>query len=165
VRYGPSGEGGVRASLEKLNIDPSGFTFIDFGSGKGRVLLIAAGLPFRAVVGIEFSRELHETAVRNISRFPSHLISAGTVAGRCGDAASFPLPPSDLVCYFHNPFGPPVLSKVVARLAAHRDSGYRILVVYLDPRHREVFERTGKFEIFDETPDTLFLTTTPIVAF
>ena len=164
VRNGPSGEQGVRASLEKLNIEPSNFSFIDFGSGKGRVLLIAAGLPFRAVVGIEFSRELHETAVRNISGFPSHLISAGSVTSRCGDAGSFPLPPSNLVCYFHNPFGPPVLSKVVARLEAHRDSGYRILVIYLDPRHREVFERTGKFEIFDETPDTLVLTTTPIVA-
>jgi hypothetical protein len=129
------------------------------------VLLIAAGLPFMEVAGIEFSRELHEIAVQNISRFPSHLIRAGAVTSRCGDAASFPLPPSNLVCYFHNPFGPPVLSKVVARLAAHRDSGYRILVIYLDPRHREVFERTGKFTIFDETPSTLVLTTTPLVAF
>jgi hypothetical protein len=165
VRYGPSGEQGVRTSLEKLNIDPRNFTFIDFGSGKGRVLLIAAGLPFKAVVGIEFSRELHEIAVENISRFPPHLIRAGTVTSCCGDAASFPLPPSDLVCYFHNPFGPPVLSKVVARLEANRDSGYRILVIYLDPRHREVFERTGKFKIFDETPNTLVLTTTTVVAF
>jgi SAM-dependent methyltransferase len=164
VRYGPSGEQGVRASLEKLNIDPSSFTFVDFGSGKGRVLLIAAGLPFRAVVGIEFSRELHETAVRNISRFPPHLTSAGTVTSRCGDAASFPLPPSNLVCYFHNPFGPPVLSEVVARLEAHRDSGYRVLVIYVDPRHRELFERTGNFAIFNETPSTLVLTSTPILA-
>jgi SAM-dependent methyltransferase len=154
----------VRASLEKLHVNASKFTFIDFGSGNGRVLLIAAGLPFRAVVGIEFSRELHETAVQNINRFPSHLISAGTVTSRCADAASFPLPPSDLVCYFHNPFGPAVLSKVVARLEAHRDSGYRIWVIYLDPRHREIFERTGKFAIFDETPSTLVLTTTPTVA-
>jgi len=165
VRYGPSGEQGVRASLGKLNINPSNFTFIDFGSGKGRVLLIAAGLPFRAVVGIEFSRELHEIAVQNISRFPQHLISAGAVTSRCEDAASFPLPPSNLVCYFHNPFGPPVLSEVVTRLVAHHDSGYRILVIYLDPRHREVFERTSKFAILDETLNTLVLTTTPLVAF
>lgn len=88
VRYGPSGEQGVRASLEKLKINPKDFTFIDFGSGKGRVLLIAAGLPFRAVVGVEFSAELHEIAVQNIVRFPSHLISAGTVTSLCGDAAS-----------------------------------------------------------------------------
>jgi len=165
VRYGPSDEQGVRAALEKLNIDPSNFTFIDFGSGKGRVLLIAATFPFRAVLGIEFSRELHETAVQNISHFPSDLIRARSVNSRCGDAASFPLPPSNLVCYFHNPFGPPILSKVIAGLEAHRDGGYRISVIYLDPRHREVFERTGKFAIFDETPSTLVLTTTPLVAF
>jgi hypothetical protein len=164
VRYGPSGEQDVRASLEKLGIDPGDFTFIDFGSGKGRVLLIAAGLPFKAVLGIEFSQELHETAIRNISRFPSHLISAGAVTSRCGDAASFQLPPSNLVCYFHNPVGPPVLSEVIARLEAHRGSGYRVLVIYLDPRHRELFERTGNFAIFNETPNTLVLTSTPILA-
>jgi hypothetical protein len=74
--YAPTATPGFR---KKLNIDPRNFTFIDFGSGKGRVLLIAAGLPFKAVVGIEFSRELHEIAVQNISRFPPHLIRAGTV--------------------------------------------------------------------------------------
>jgi len=161
VRYGPSGEQGVRASLEKLKIDPRDFTFIDFGSGKGRVLLIAAGLPFRAVVGVEFSAELHEIAVQNIVRFPSHLISTGTVTSLCGDAASFALPASNLVCYFHNPFGSPVLSQVVARLEAHRDCGYRVMAIYLDPRHRDVFEQTGKFSILDETPSTLLLATTP----
>jgi hypothetical protein len=49
---------------EKLKIDPRDFTFTDFGSGEGRVLLIAAGLPFRAVVGVEFSAELNEIASR-----------------------------------------------------------------------------------------------------
>jgi hypothetical protein len=49
-------------------------------------------------------------------------------------------------------------------LEAHRDCGYRILVIFLDPRHQEVFERTGKFVIFDETPSTLVLATTPLVA-
>jgi hypothetical protein len=159
VRYGPSGEQGVRGSLLKLKIDPTDFTFIDFGSGKGRVLLIAAGLPFRAVLGIEFSHELHEMAVQNIARFPQHLIRAGTLTSIRGDAASLPLPASNLVCYFHNPFGPPVLSQVVARLQAHRDSGYRVLVIYLDPRHRDIFEQTRKFVILDETPSTLILTT------
>src|SRR5262245_7319295 len=30
VRYGPSGEEGVRASLDNLKIDPHGFVFIDW---------------------------------------------------------------------------------------------------------------------------------------
>jgi hypothetical protein len=158
VRYGPSGEKGFRRSLLKLNIDPTRFTFIDFGSGKGRVLLIAAGFPFKAVLGIEFSQELHEIAVQNIARFPQNLITAGTLTSIREDASSFPLPPSDLVCYFHNPFGPPVLSEVVARLEAHCEIGYRVLVVYLDPQHRDIFEQTGKFAVLDETPSTLILT-------
>jgi hypothetical protein len=44
------------------------FTFIDIGSGKGRVLLLAAEFPFRKIVGVEFSPELHATAQRNLTR-------------------------------------------------------------------------------------------------
>jgi len=151
VRYGPSGEEGVRASLDNLKIDPRGFVFIDFVSGKGRMLLIAAGRSFQAVVGVEFSRELHETAIRNIAQFPAELISAAMVTSLCGDAAFFSLPAANLVCYFHNPFGPPVLSQVVPRLEAHCANGYRVLVIYLDPRHREIIERSGKFAVLVET--------------
>jgi hypothetical protein len=159
VRYGPSGAQGVRQSLDKLKIDPRDFIFIDFGSGKGRVLLIAAGLPFKAVIGIEFSRELHETAVRNIARFPRELIRAATVTSLCDDAASFALPAAHLDCYFHNPFGPPVLSQVVRGLEAHCAQGYHVRVVYLDPRHRAVFEASDRFAVLDETASTLLLTT------
>ncbi len=43
--------------------------FIDFGSGKGRVLLMAAQLGFRQLYGIELRKELHEQACRNFHRF------------------------------------------------------------------------------------------------
>src|ERR1700688_3075147 len=47
------------------------FTFIDFGSGKGRALLLASEYPFRRIVGLEFSPELHLTAEENIARYTS----------------------------------------------------------------------------------------------
>jgi len=159
-RYEPSSAGLVHSQIEKLQIDLERFTFIDFGSGKGRALLIAAGFPFKEVVGVEFSRELHEIAKRNIARIPPEYSRARALRAIHGDAATFELPKSDLVCYFYNPFGPPVITAVADRLAAHhQDYGYRIIIIYVDPRHRDAFQQTQKFVALDETPAALILTT------
>src|SRR5262245_41760695 len=42
------------------------FVFVDLGSGKGRAVMLASRLPFREVMGFEFSQNLHKTAVKNI---------------------------------------------------------------------------------------------------
>ena len=162
VQYQPTGAQLLRDQLDKLNIDVAQFTFVDFGSGKGRVLLIAAERPFREVIGIEFSRELHEIALRNIGRLPPHLDRRAPVRSVNGDAAEVELPKGNLVCYFNNPFGPPIISRVAERLVAHhRDHGCNILVVYVVPRHRDVFERSGIFTALDETQDAVIFTTVP----
>jgi hypothetical protein len=165
VRYDPSSPERVEAQIENLQIEYVHFTFIDFGSGKGRVLLIAAGFPFKEVVGIEFSRELHAVALQNIARLPPDVTRAGTVHSIHGDAASFEPPRSDLVCYFYNPFGAPIMEAVVGRLVGHHERyGYRVIVIYVDPRHPEIFEKTGKFVILDKAPNALILTTHAEVA-
>lgn len=162
VRYEPSNAQSVQAELDKLVIDAARFTFIDFGSGKGRVLLVAAGVPFKEVIGIEFSRELHEAAIENIARLPPDAARAITVRSIHADAASFELPKSDLVCYLYNPFGPPVMAAVAERLVAHHEHlGFRVIIIYVDPRHRDIFEASGKFTILDDRPHTLVLTTLP----
>src|SRR5579863_4122649 len=42
------------------------YTFIDFGSGKGRALLLASEFPFKRILGLEFAPELHTAAETNI---------------------------------------------------------------------------------------------------
>lgn len=160
VRYDPSSPELVRTQLAKLKIDYRRFTFIDFGSGKGRVLMVAAGFPFKEVIGVEFSRELHEIAVKNITRLPRSETRAGGVRSIHCDAGTYEPPHSDLVCYFYNPFAPLVMSAVVARLAAlHAHCGYRVVVIYVDPQHSEIFEKTAKFVALGKAPDVLVLTT------
>jgi SAM-dependent methyltransferase len=160
VRYQPSGGEEVRTALDQLNIDYREYSLIDFGSGKGRVLLVAAEFPFKEVIGIEFSRELHQIASRNIDRLPLEVVRAGRIRTVHGDAAAFEPPDSDLVCYLYNPFGPPVISRVAQRLLAHhRRHGYRVIVIYVDPQYRAAFEGTGMFAILDETAHVLTLAT------
>ena len=44
------------------------------------------------------------------------------------------------------------------RLAAHSSHrGHRVFVIYVDPRHREVFDKTGCFRVMRDDPDALVL--------
>ena len=54
-----------RLVLSSFNIAFEDFTFVDFGSGKGRALLLASEFPFTRILGLEFSPELHRSAEGN----------------------------------------------------------------------------------------------------
>ncbi len=160
VRYQPSGWEAAQTAFSQLNIDYQEYSLIDFGSGKGRVLLVAAGFPFKDVIGIEFSTELHDIACRNVARLAPDAIRAGAVRSVRGDAATFELPNSDLVCYFYNPFGPPIISMVAQHLQEHYTrGGHRIIIIYVDPRHRTAFETTGNFRVLKESGHSVILAT------
>jgi hypothetical protein len=58
----------TRHLIRSLAIDPADYTFIDYGSGKGRVLFAAAEFPFRQVVGVEISQALHAVAEKNLTQ-------------------------------------------------------------------------------------------------
>ena len=129
-RYQPSPVYSLRRLLRRLRIDYPAFSFIDFGSGKGRTLLIAGELPFKKVIGVEFSRELHVLAERNIERYPRR--GAGTVQAVHADASQFEPPPDNLVLYFFNPFNHPVLSQVLANInASLKAQPRKVILIYL----------------------------------
>jgi Histone methylation protein DOT1 len=118
-RYGPTAPETFRSLLKLLAIDFSKFTFIDFGSGKGAVLLYASEYPFREVIGVEFSRDLHHVAEANIAVYPAARQS-GVRPVWC-DAVEFQIPPAPLCVFFNNPFSREIMSQVVANIAeSHR---------------------------------------------
>jgi SAM-dependent methyltransferase len=152
VRYEPSSAALVRNAIEQLGLELSQFTFVDFGSGKGRTLLLAAEYPFTQVIGVEFSRELHEIARQNIEKMPPRLQRTGRVSSVWCDATEFELPRTDLVCYFYNPFGPAVLAPLAARMAKRE---HRTVVLYADARYPEAFEEAGFKKILGDASLTI----------
>jgi SAM-dependent methyltransferase len=159
TRYQPSAASAVRQEIEALGISPADFSFVDFGSGKGRVLLVAAEFPFRHVLGVEFSQQLHDVAMANIAQLPSALTTGTRVHSVHSDATEAELPEGDLVCYFYNPFGAPVMKPVVERLIAHRRAHNRIIVIYVDPKQRAIFENSSMFAVRKDTGNVLVLDT------
>jgi SAM-dependent methyltransferase len=118
-------------------------SFVDVGSGMGRVVLLASPRPFRQITGVEISPALHEIARDNWGRFPTTRVRCRDVRFVRADAASFAFPPGDLVVYLYNPFRAEVLEPVLDALLgpAERD----VVLVYHTPLERGSIERRGCF--------------------
>jgi SAM-dependent methyltransferase len=89
--YAPIEPGRFDAILSTLEIRFEEFTFIDFGSGKGRALLLASEYPFQQVLGVEFSPELHSVTQENIRKYVGRR-NPGLVESVCTDFLDFPVP-------------------------------------------------------------------------
>jgi SAM-dependent methyltransferase len=108
------------------------FTFIDLGAGMGRALLLAAEYPFRAVVGVEFHPTLARIGQRNLAVWRATGRARAPMSVICRDAAEYELPAGPCVAFLFNPFGGPVLRRVLrnwSRSLAGRPGQLDILYV------------------------------------
>jgi hypothetical protein len=135
--------------LQLLPIDHRDYTFIDMGSGKGRVMLGASDLPFRRIVGVEFSPPLCEIARRNIEIYRSPTQQCRSLQVECADAAAFALPPENLVIYFYYPFGRELMARVVSNLGRSLEESPRdVYVIYNWAENRQLFDEAPFLERF-----------------
>ncbi len=126
-------------------------TFLDIGSGRGRVLFEAARRPFHRIVGIEFARELHEDAELNLRHWPRGLMRCREVDLILGDAFETPLPRSDLVVWMFDPFSERLMTRMAARLAEHARE-WHVTLVLVDPRNPMAFRESPTFQPFEPPP-------------
>lgn len=128
ARYESIGERDIEAMLAPL---PRSAHVVDLGCGKGRLLLIAAQMQFKSVIGVEFVQELAAIAERNVRR-------TGTVATVvCGDAAEYEFPNGPLAVYMFNPFDATVMARVAQHLQRHKGE---LWVIYVSPQYCDLFD-------------------------
>ena len=128
--------------MRSLKLDYRSYTFVDFGSGKGRALLVACEFPFAGIIGIEAATELHEIACQNIQRYRSRTQKCKNLQSLNLDAAEFEVPLTPLVIYLFNPFGPAVLIPVLQRLQRSLNSHPRdVTLIYSAPFHGDLIEQ------------------------
>jgi SAM-dependent methyltransferase len=146
--YGPTPPEVAKFLIGQIAARAKGFTFVDIGSGKGRVLLIAAEFPFRKVVGFEHSEFLNQIAVRNIRQFSALNPLATTIEVVTGDATLLPLPDGPLVLFLFNPLGPNALRDFAASLkSSYHAAPRKIICIYYNTAHPAAFEELGIFPI------------------
>lgn len=112
---------------------PRDYSFVDLGSGKGRVLLLAGLTGFKSVTGVELCENLHRIANANISR-ASGLVTRPQAL--LGDATACAFPDGPTVCFLNNPFGPPLLERALENIEASlRASPRDFLLIYYHSNH------------------------------
>ena len=133
--YMPARPARARRAIVALPLNnPADYTFVDLGSGKGRVLFLAAEFPFRRILGVEFATELHQAAQKNIQGYRYFWRQCNNIESLNMDASEFEFPNENLVIHLFNPFGGPVMGKVLDNLAASlRRNPRHVIVAMLYP--------------------------------
>lgn len=132
--------------LEALVL-PRDSVFVDIGSGKGRVLLIASGYGFRKVVGIEFSGTLCNIARKNVEVFGKSAQLRSPIEVVEADATQYRFRPEERVFYMYNPFDASVMAQVIENLRGSLKTNPRkVWLIYNTPVHHEVVHQSGLFK-------------------
>ncbi len=134
--------------VASLPVSRDELVFVDVGSGMGRVVLYASTLGFKRVIGVEFSRRLHEVAVRNVQVFRRAHPEMLPVELVCADALTLELPRQDTLLYFHQPFDRETFERFMEHLARSLEAAPRsVLLVYYEPRHETAIQESGLVEL------------------
>jgi SAM-dependent methyltransferase len=112
--YMPTNTLSFRRFLKVAISQPTG-RFVDYGCGRGRVVLLAALHGFRAATGVEHDPLLAAQAIKNIDLFRqrAELLVPPELEIHTGDAAQWRVPDDTTVAYFYNPFELPVIQQVL----------------------------------------------------
>jgi SAM-dependent methyltransferase len=124
------------------------YSFVDIGSGKGRAMMLASELPFREVVGVELSAELHQVAEKNLEIWREAGRAVCPMRLVQGDALGLGLPEGRLLIFLYNPFLAPMMRRLLERVEAVA-GGRRgeIDLLYVVPQQEAVFAEFPQFEL------------------
>jgi SAM-dependent methyltransferase len=137
--------------IRRLKVDRQRFTFIDLGSGKGRVLLIAAQYPFKSVIGVEFSTTLHDIALTNIQKFAAAGATYTSVTSMNCDAGEFDF--SNIghkIVFCYNSFAADLMIRVLDNLNAPTHKPRETIFAYLGGMPSAVSQKLSFFPIIDK---------------
>ncbi len=123
------------------------YTFIDVGAGMGRATMLAAEYPFRAVRGVELNPTLVRIGRRNLAHWRTTRRALAPVRMVHRDAVDFSLPPGPCVAFLFNPFGAPVLRRMLRSWGQNLAKSARQLdILYVNNEQESVLRREPGFE-------------------
>jgi SAM-dependent methyltransferase len=136
----------IHKVLRRLDLQPSD-TFVDVGSGKGRVLCCAAQHVCRKVMGIEYSKAFSDAARANLNRLRG---TKTPVDVHTGPAEEFDYRGATAL-YFFNPFGPATLDLVLQKLQGDT-AGNPLRLAFVNPSadQHAVFSKHDWLKRYDD---------------
>jgi len=110
-------------------------------------VLLASEYPFREAIGVELHPALARIARKNAANWRAEGRPLAPMRLVCGDAVEFRFPDGPCMVFLFNPFGAPVLRRLLSKLArsfAGRPGELDIL--YVNNEHERVLERQAGFQ-------------------
>jgi len=146
--YQPTGVLAFRRVMKEMPLPPQP-VLVDYGSGKGRTLLLAAMDPrMKRVVGVEFSKELVAIAENNISILRDQNKLRCPVDNVHVDATKYQYQDDENIFYFFYPFDDDIMQRVLAGIFASIDRNPRAAkIVYYYPVHADVLLRQKRLAL------------------
>lgn len=93
-----------RLVMSRLDLAWERFVFVDYGSGKGLVTMLASEYPFKKIVGVELSEQLCALARSNDLKYTSPTRQCRAIEIVCADATKHELPADPAVVFLFEPF-------------------------------------------------------------
>jgi len=123
------------------------FTFVDVGAGMGRAVLLAAEMPFKAVVGVELHPGLTGIARKNLAKWRRGRRKRTQVKMICGDALEFEWPEGPCVAFLFNPFGAVMMRRMLKEMAkSFKGREGALDILYVNNEQEGVLEGQRGFE-------------------
>ena len=101
IHYSPVSYKHIFYMLNRILLKKSASTFLDYGCGKGRVLIAAASCDYEQIIGVELA-DIIQNAKENVKNMKFR--KTKKVAFEQMDATDFVIPTGVNVTYFFNPF-------------------------------------------------------------
>lgn len=122
-----------RKLMAQLDLPPSS-VLVDFGCGRGKVLLLALEYGFPKVVGVEYSEPLCKDSCSNLNAFKMRTGKGFTSEVFCADASLYKVRSDENVFFFFNPFDRQILEKVLENIHRSQEESPRdIWLIYNNP--------------------------------
>jgi hypothetical protein len=151
VSYQPIKSLVFRSAIDSFQIPTDG-VFVDYGSGKGRAMLLSILYGFHCVVGIEFAQELCREAENNLDKFRARTGRRFGARVLNVDAARYPVNDDDCVFFLYNPFERKVVEQVLVNIRHSLQSKPRLIhILYANPVHRRVLDDDPFWSTVGET--------------
>jgi len=135
------------------NYDLEKSSLLDYGCGKGRVLIFAKQFKFKKIIGVEFAQEVYHIASQNISNLKLKNIEIFNQ-----DATKFKIENGINIFYFYNPFIDVVMEKVIDNIEKYiLNYKKKVIIVYVNPICIDMFISRVGYKVVYQYKDEIII--------
>jgi SAM-dependent methyltransferase len=139
--YEPMPTRSFKRLLKSATVRHEDYVFLDYGSGKGRTLLLASHYSFKKIIGVEYALDLHTAALKNITRYRNRHRRCFNIEAVHVDAADYAVPLEPTICFLFNPFDEKIMRSVLTKFKKSLETHPRdVKFICYIPRHAHLFD-------------------------